>query len=279
MSWREDLQERLDRRAVAIVLLVLLPLLGVGLGTLTDGPDGPGADAVVPVTPSDPPEDPPGDTQSPTDGDTSAPDQPTPPPTGEPPSGDDGGTGDGGDGAGSGADGDGGGEAGASGGGGGDDGDGESPLTLRAVGSGVILQYDDLEPSDGDRDSIVLRNDGDVTARLDVANVTVEDEENGVVSAESSVDTPGNGGELSEHVMLVVEVEYPDGSTENLYDTDQGARSLAAIAAVGRPAEGSELAPGEDATVTFDWQVPTATGNVIQSDGANVTVDFRLQST
>lgn len=253
MTLREALERRLDRRTAAILILLLLALLGAGLGALPGGQDGPGQPPVVTVTPTTPTPGeptptppPPGDgtpTPEPPAPDTPQPTEaPTPTPTG---------------GAGGGA----------------------SSITLQTVGSGVILQYSDLKPTDAGRDSIVLRNAGSTTARLDIADITVQDDENGIVGPEQSVDAAGNGGELSEHVVVVIEVTYPDGSTEYFYDTGTGARSLSDLAAESSPSTGSELAPGEEATVTFDWHVPDATSNVIQSDTAEFTVDFRLRTT
>lgn len=262
---------RLSRRQVGLMALLLVALVGVGLGTLVTGPDGPVQPPVVEVTPTTPtPTPPPDDPTPPPDGQTPTPpddgtpvpppSSPTPPSTTAPPPAGDGG---------------GGGGAGGSGSGDGSD----SSVTLQAVGSTTILQYSDLKPTDAGRDSIVLENAGSSTARLDVTDIAVGDEENGIVPAETSIDAPANGGELSEHVMVVIEVNYPDGSTGYFYDTGTGARSLADLGAETGPSEGSELAPGERATVTFDWHLPGSTGNVVQSDRTEFTVDFRLRTT
>lgn len=261
MSVPDGLRERLNRRRVAIVLLLLLALLGLGVGTLVDGPDDtqpPVVDVTPtpPTTTAPPPGTPPDATPTPPDDGTPTPPPTTPtPPTTAPPDGD-GTGGGGGSGAGSG-----------------------TPVTLQTEGSSAILQYTDLKPGDAGRDAITLRNAGSVSARLDIADISVTDDENGIVAAEAPVDTPGNGGELSEHVMVVIEVTYPDGTTEYFYDTGLGARSLSDLAGETGPATGRELDPGQEATIAFDWHVPTATGNVIQSDSADFTVDFRLQST
>lgn len=266
MSVPDGVRERLNRRRLALLVLLLLALIGLGVGTLTDGPAGPDGPPVVDVTPTPPTATPgPPGTDTPTppdDGTPTPPDDDTPPPsppTTAPPAED--GDGDGG-----------GGGAGAGGG-------TASPVTLEAAGSTAILQYSDLKPGDAGSDGITLRNAGTVPARLDIADLNVTDRENGIVAAEAPVDTPGNGGELSEHVMVDIEVTYPDGTTEHFYNTGTGPRSLADLAAVGSPSTGQTLAPGEQATVTFDWHVPSATGNVIQSDGADFTVDFRLRTT
>lgn len=255
MTLREVIERRLDRRTAAVLLLLILAVLGAGLGALTDGQNGPAQPPVVTVTPTTPTPGEPTPTPPPPPDDGTptpeppGPDAPTPTPAGGP-----------------------GGSAGGGGGGGG-------TVTLQTAGSGVILQYSGLKPTDAGRDSIVLRNAGSTTARLDVADIAVQDDENGTLQPEQSVDTAGNGGELSEHVLTVIEVTYPDGSTEFFYDTDSGARSLSDLAGESDPSTGSELAPGEEATVTFDWHVPGATSNVIQSDTAEFTVEFRLRTT
>lgn len=254
----DRIDDRRDRRTVGILLLLLIAIVGIGLGTLAPGPDtteGPPVVDVTPTTPTPTPTPgPPGDsTPTPPDEGTPTPaPPPTPPDDGTPT------------------------PTPAAPGNGGGGGGGGSSASLEVVGSNTILQLTGLKPTDAGRDSIVLRNAGSTSARLDIADIAVQDHENGMTTAEATVDTPGNGGELSEHVMLVLEVEYPDGSTEHFYGTDAGARSLADLAGASDAAEGRELAPGETATVTFDWHVPSSTGNVVQTDSADFTVDFRL---
>lgn len=260
MSAPEAEDEGLTRRRVAILLLFFVALLGLGVGTLVDGPDDTQppvieATPTPPTTTAPPPGTPPDTTPTPPDDGTPSPPPTTPtPPTAAPPDGD--GSGGGGSGAG-----------------------GGSPVTLETAGSSAILQYGALKPSDAGSDTITLRNAGSVPARLDITDITVTDDENGIVPAEAPVDSPGDGGELSDHVMVVIEVTYPDGTTEHAYATDLGARSLSDLAGISSPATGRELDPGAEATVTFDWHVPAGTGNEIQSDSADFTVDFRLRTT
>ncbi|WP_247008323.1 hypothetical protein [Halorientalis litorea] len=162
-------------------------------------------------------------------------------------------------------------------GGGGGGGQSGGSVALRAVGSGVLFQYDGVAPGDSGREHLVLRNAGTQPGELVVADVRVEDFENGIVGPEAGVDTSPNAGELSEAVEVVVSVRYPDGTTEYLYGTGQGAKPLAAIADAD-PADGEQLGPGTEAEVVVDWQVPASTGNEIQSDALTVDVRFQLRA-
>lgn len=151
-------------------------------------------------------------------------------------------------------------------------------VALRAVGSGVLFQYDTVAPGDGDRERLVLRNAGTQPGKLVVADVRVEDAENGIVGPEATVDNSPDAGELSEAVEVVVSVRYPDGTTEYLYGTERGAKPLATIADAGA-VDGEQLGPGTEAEVVVDWQVPASTGNEIQSDALTVDVRFQLRAT
>lgn len=153
--------------------------------------------------------------------------------------------------------------------------EGDGGVDLETNRSEAILEFDGVLPGDAGREAVRLRNTGNVTAQFGVGDINVTDHENGITEPESTVDTTGNGGELSAHVLVVIEVHYPNRSNEYLYGTGSGAKSLRALADK-EPEGASELAPGENATVAFDWHLPVETGNVVQSDGTTFTVDFGL---
>lgn len=263
---------RRRRRLALLLVLLLVVVIGAGIGTFVgDGPDDPSP--VVTVTPTDGPG---GDTETPG---TATPPTASAPPT-ETPTATPGMGGSGGDG---GNESDGGrtdsgesGNGGAGGGGGGSDGD--PAVRLEAVGSAAILGYDDVAPGQGGREELQLRNAGSRGANLSVANVTVRDAENGVVAPESAVDDTPDRGELSASVLVVLTAERPDGSTEYLYGTGDGARSLRSIANETDPAVAGRLGAGQEATIVVDWHVPGSVGNEIQTDGAEVDLAFALRS-
>lgn len=271
-----------------VLLLLLLVVLGAGIGALVDDETGEGP-PVVTVTPTETPADG-GDetttetpteptspteteTETPSDGD-STPATDTPTATATPTDDED----DAGSGGSSGSGGSGG-SSGSGGSGSGGDGGASPSVRLETVGSTAILNYSHVAPEDSGRDTVVLRNGGTRAATLSIANVSVTDHENGIVPPEAAVDSTPEDGELSEYVMLVVEARGPDGTAEHLYGTDpDNPRSLRAIGAESDPAETHRLGPDEEATITVDWHIPGSTGNVIQSDGAEVGVTFRLYS-
>ncbi|MHB9288143.1 hypothetical protein ACKVMT_14025 [Halobacteriales archaeon Cl-PHB] len=266
-----DLPDRFDgrlnrRRKVAILLVFLLVVLGAGIGTFALDPtqeDPPVIEATpVPTTPT-PTETPGGPTPTATPSGTATPTTTTPPPTSTaptPPTATVGTTATA--------------TATSSAGGGSD-----APVSLETVGSSALMDYDALSPGDSGSESVVFRNGGGEPGRLAITNVTVDDAENGIVGPESDVDSTPNEGELSDHVMVVVTVEYENGTTQHLYDTDNGARSLAALANETATADAGVLDAGRQATLTFEWSLPSATGNEIQSDGATFAVDFQLAET
>jgi hypothetical protein len=307
MTRLERVDEFRDRRWALVVLLVVLALLGLGIGTITGGPadfDRPGIvaststptptamDTPTPTTDGDgdgtatptvdgsasgdgtpTTETPPGSDASPTP--TAAPsgEGSTPTPTARPTNTETGG-GSGSGGAGSSTSGDG---AYSNSGDGESDGDEQGDgVDLETNGSEVRLQFGDVLPGDAGRQTVRIRNVGNETARFGVGDITVTDHENGITEPESAVDTPGNGGELSAHVRVAIQVRHPDGETESLYGTGSGAKSLRALANAGADGASRELAPGDDVTVSFKWHLPVETGNVVQSDGTTFAVDFGL---
>lgn len=315
MTRFERVEDFRDRRWALVALLVLLALLGIGIGTITGGPadfDRPGMLVSTPTpTPT------PTDTPAPTTGgggdggptaaggtgaESSA--TPTQPPTSRPGggggqpatptatgtdtrSGDDAGSGSGGSG-GTGASSATGGTSSTSEDGematrtaGPADGDDQTHegVHVETNGSEAILRFEGVLPGDVGQEAVRIRNAGNVTARFGVGDVNVTDHENGLTEPESVVDTPGDGGELSRHVQVVIEVRYPDGDSEALYGTGSGPKSLRNIAASGAAGASRELGPGDNATLRFEWHLPVETGNVVQSDGATFTVDVGLAGT
>jgi hypothetical protein len=153
-----------------------------------------------------------------------------------------------------------------------------SDVRLAVAGTSARLTYADVVPGSGDRATLQLANTGNGTGRLLVTNVTVRDEENGRSEAESAVDDTPDVGELSEHVHVVIEVHDADGTVTYLYGTESGARSLADIGESPGPEPAGVLAPGEEATVVVDWEIPAETGNEIQSDIATFDLTFGIRS-
>lgn len=284
MDIKEEIEEtRTNRRRLSLLLLLLLVIGGAGIGTLVgDSPDPPNSPPVVDATPVDPTPTPtptpgsgptptetaspppetgtPGDTSSPTPTPTSptqTPTSPTPTPTITEEAPDESG--------------------GGGSGGGGSGGGSSSPVTLKTVGTSVVLDYDNVAPGDSGRESMILRNAGSVDGRIFVTDVLVDDAENGIVGPEGNVDSSPNDGELSDNVEIVLEVHSPDGSVDYLYGTGSGARPLSTIDGITSPQQGQVLAPGEEAEIVVDWEVPPSTGNEIQSDGLEMDIEFELR--
>lgn len=313
---RADDRNRFNRRLAVLLLVLFLVPLGAGLGTvdfdLGDGGDN-STTAPVDLTPTD--DRPQTSTPEASDeGRSSDPDTPVAARA----SGDDSSTGEqtAGGGDGGAAAGDGGTELGDTGGGTGvadatddggtepaegggsvpdeddggtgpDDPDGggtapgdatDSGVSLRAAGPQLSIRASKLAPGASGRGTVTYRNAGDRTGRFSVANLDVEDSENGIVSAERPVDSSPNTGELSGAVHVEMRIES-DGETTHLYGTGSAARPLAALGRAGDGGDAVALAPGETATVVLTWRLPEATGNEIQSDAASFDATISLTAT
>ncbi|MFB6074705.1 MAG: hypothetical protein ABEJ89_06805 [Haloarculaceae archaeon] len=69
-------------------------------------------------------------------------------------------------------------------------------MTVEIRGTATLLRLSEAVPGETGSRRITVRNVGDRRARLVVANVTVDDRENGIVGPERGVDTSPNEGEL-----------------------------------------------------------------------------------
>lgn len=155
---------------------------------------------------------------------------------------------------------------------------GDDSLDLEFEGNTVIFDYQHVKPGEGGTETIVLSNTGGVTGNLSVENITAVDAENGLVDPEEDVDDTPTEGELSEHLRVAMSVTYPDGTTLWVFGTGHGPRILADLAAIETRSASRPLAPGEEATVTVEWLLPSSTGNVVQSDEVSVDVVFALRA-
>mgnify|MGYP000436238630 CR=1 FL=1 len=140
----------------------------------------------------------------------------------------------------------------------------------------TLLDVQGIVPGDEGTSQIVLGNVGDLPGSLTVSNVSVDDDENGVVSAETAVDGSPDEGELADEIRVRLSVTYPDGETERVFGTD-GFVPLASLESGDRTV-GGVLEPGEEAVVVFDWRLPSGVGNVVQSDTARFDVLFTLRA-
>lgn len=151
---------------------------------------------------------------------------------------------------------------------------GSAGASLSVEGSSTFVRLSATEPGSTGRERVRVRNAGDAAARLVVADVTVEDRENGVVGPEAAVDNSPSEGELSEHLRIALAT---DGGATDVVGTASNPIPLAAVAASGEYA-GPVLGPGERTTLRLTWTLPPETGNVVQSDGVAFDVRFRLQT-
>ena len=155
---------------------------------------------------------------------------------------------------------------------------GDDLFDLGFDGDTVILDAAGVEPGDRGRESVTLANTGSVTGNLSIRDISARDRENGLTGAEATVDNSPASGELSTQLRLRISVTYPNGTTVSLFGTGDEPRTVADLASVrGRSAQGP-LAPGERATVTVEWFLPSAAGNAIQGDSVSIDVAFALRS-
>lgn len=155
----------------------------------------------------------------------------------------------------------------------------DSPdVDLRTVGSTLQIQVSDVAPGGNGTESVVLKNAGADAGRLVVAISTVTDDENSLLEPERAAGDDAMTGELSGALGIRLSVTDSAGTTEYLFGTSSRYVPLADLE--GRSARSNEsLAAGERATVTLAWQLPARTGNEVQSDRATFDVDLTLRAT
>jgi hypothetical protein len=257
---REEVEESdRDRRVIALLLLVLLVILGAGIGTIAfpgTGPDeeptptaGPVTITPTTATPTPTPGGgPPAATATPT---TTPVETATPTETRR--DDDDDNDRD-------------------------DDDDSPSRVDLTADGSTVLVEASALAPGHDGQNSVTFENAGDVSGRLLVNDTVVVDHENSLLDPEKAVGDDATTGELSGALQVRLSVNYADGTTEYLFGTAGGYVTLASLDGADRSST-ETIGAGEQATVTFEWRLPTSTGNEVQSDGVEFDLDFVLRQT
>lgn len=264
-------ESRVDKRLLALLLLALLVLLGAGVGTIGfpgSGPDDgeptptPPVVTVTPTTatPTPTPGGGPTAVEPPTA--TATPTEATPPTETVPDDDDDE---DGGDDEDDNEDED-----------DNDDDDDPSRVDLTADGSTVFVRAAGVVPGESGRNSVTFENSGDAAGRLLVTDVTVTDSENSLLDPEVAVGDDAATGELSSALRVRLSVNDSDGATEYLFGTPSQYVTLASLRGENR-ASNATLTGGERATVTVEWELPSATGNEVQSDGAEFDIDFALR--
>lgn len=259
MTIRDRLAEsNADRRLVALLVVLLLVLIGSGIGTFVfDSPAPDGANETTP-TPTQSPTPVAGgpsmgtDTPTPADRGTGTPSTPddTPDTPAETRTTDR------------------------------DDGDDRSTTPspgLELRDDGPLFSAEGIAPGQSNRSRLPVRNAAGEDGRLTISAIDVTDEENGITDAESSVDTPNNGGELSEHLEVRFAItdggndEYLVGSDAEYVPLDDVSSRL--------PSAEYPLGSGEDVTLVADWRLPRESGNEVQGDGVTVDLGLRLEST
>ncbi|SFR93111.1 hypothetical protein SAMN05216559_1222 [Halomicrobium zhouii] len=263
----EEVEEsRDDRRLLALLALVLLVILGAGIGTIAlpgTGPDEeptptPGPVTITPTTATPTPTPgagPPAATATPTATPTAV-DTATPTETRRDDR-DDADVDDGDDDRDS-------------------DDDSPSRVDLTADGSDVLVEATGLAPGHDGRNSVTFENAGTVAGRLLVNDTSVVDHENSLLEPEKAVGDDATTGELSGALQVRLSVTYADGTTEYLFGSSSKYVTLQSLDGADRSST-EALGAGEQATVTFEWRLPTSTGNEIQSDGVEFDVDFVLR--
>lgn len=149
-------------------------------------------------------------------------------------------------------------------------------VTFEFVDNATLVRAGNVVPGTAGATQRVIRNAGTMTAALALVNLTVTDRENGLTDPESAVDDSPGEGELSEHLLVRLTVTYEDGETATLLGGDELV-PLADVTASNESA-GPGIEPGSTATLTFEYRVPEAAGNEIQSDTVAFDIGFQLRA-
>lgn len=146
-----------------------------------------------------------------------------------------------------------------------------------------------LNPGDTGSGTLAITNAGSIAGFIDISGVTIANTENGCNASESSVDsscgTPGAGdGELGANLLIHAfwdidgdgVYESGDGDT-SIYGTDTVFATLDGFGAAS--VDDEALGAGATKRISINWALPGATGNIVQSDSASLTVPVSLEQT
>lgn len=250
----------INRRLVLLVLVILLVIVGSGVGTIIfSGPSPPPADDETTSTPTpvSPTETATANPGSATPSDTATPSETPAEGTDVPDTPDENRGG------------------GPSGGG-----SGSAPTPspgLELGDDGPLLEAANLAPGSAGTGELTVRNAAGEDGTLTVSHINITDDENGIADAEESVDSLPGDGELSSHLEVRLSIQDGAGNEEYLFGTDSGYETLWNLS-TSESSGGYRLESGETVTLVADWQLPTSTGNVVQSDRVLVDLGLTLES-
>lgn len=150
-------------------------------------------------------------------------------------------------------------------------------VSLVADSNTQLLNASDVAPGANGTRTIVLRNSGDDSGTLTIAETTLLQRENGLVGPETDVDNTTERGELAEHLLVRLRFRTANGTTVALYGTSDGPRPLSEIAVENR-SQPVVVGPGSQARLQFEWELPADTGNVVQSDSLALNATFQVRA-
>lgn len=159
-------------------------------------------------------------------------------------------------------------------------------LTSANPGTTLPITVTNVKPGDSGTGTVELKNTGSVDGNLISALFAkTADTDNGCNTPETSAPdatcgTPGEGeGELDSNLEISLWDDANDNGVvdggENVYGT-AGAK-LDTLTSAVTPASTIALDSGATKTLKLKWNVPTAVGNIIQSDGTAFTITFNLE--
>jgi hypothetical protein len=150
-------------------------------------------------------------------------------------------------------------------------------VSLVADSDTRLVNASDVTPGTSGTRTVILRNSGEDSGTLSVAELSLTQRENGLVGPETDVDNTSDDGELADHLLVRVWFRTADGTTVSLYGTGDGARPLSAIVTENR-SQTTVLQPGNRTRLVLEWELPADTGNVIQSDSLRLNATLQLRA-
>lgn len=138
----------------------------------------------------------------------------------------------------------------------------------------ALIEFSDIKPGDSGSKVIKMCNTGTIKGGIVMCIKNLKNYENGCTEPEgpptpdNTCSNPGEGeGELGEYLKVTITWDGCPPHEETLNSWASG---------TWKCIDGLDLNPGQCRTCTIDWEMPTTTGNIIQSDSATFDLEFTL---
>ncbi|MCL4360186.1 CalY family protein [Patescibacteria group bacterium] len=144
----------------------------------------------------------------------------------------------------------------------------------------ALFSVSNAAPGDTGGATWIVHNVGSIPGYLDLHTIAVTDDDNGCTEPEGLEDATCGAGEGELSANTVVDV-FADTNNNGVHDAGETTIYSGALGGIAANYPDLDLALAADGThyIRMNWEIPAATGNIIQSDSSTLAMTFELGQT